>query len=97
LFRVFGLPLLRNAQKRDNTKTEKTTGGGGDGGKKSRIFCDEPRSVFLKKKLYVFELPLLRNAQKRDNTQIDKNNNKKKSLWGAIGGFSADIALLCGL
>jgi hypothetical protein len=47
---VFELPLLRNAQKRDKKKSNKTTGDfKKNGGKKSRIFCesrifcDEPR------------------------------------------------------
>jgi hypothetical protein len=57
--------LLRNAHKRDKKKSNKTTEGGEkkNGGKKTRIFCDEPRwifSIFFR----VFELPLLRNAQK---------------------------------
>jgi hypothetical protein len=62
-------PLLRNAQKRDKRKSNKTTGGKKkkNGGKKSRIFCDEPRWIFR-----VFELPLLRNAPKTPLKKVDK-------------------------
>jgi hypothetical protein len=46
-------------------KKSNTTEGEGEKnvGKKSRIFCDEPRRTFPEKNR-VFELPLLRNAQK---------------------------------
>jgi hypothetical protein len=44
-----------------------------NGGKKSRIFCDEPRWTCSKKSFFrVFELPLLRNAQKTPLKKIDK-------------------------
>jgi hypothetical protein len=48
-------------------KSNKTTEGKKkkNGGKKSRIFCDEPRWTFSGKSFFrVFELPLSRNAQK---------------------------------
>jgi hypothetical protein len=42
--RVFELPLMRNAQKRDGKKTSKTTEGGkGKGGKKT----EEKKPIFL--------------------------------------------------
>jgi hypothetical protein len=60
--------LLQNAQKRDKTNSIKTTEGKKqkkNGGKKNRIFCDEPRWIFSGKSFFrVFELPLLRNAPK---------------------------------
>jgi hypothetical protein len=58
--------LLRNAQKRDKKKIEQNNRGvkKKNGGKKSRIFCDEPRWIFSENLFFrVFELPLLRNAQ----------------------------------
>jgi hypothetical protein len=56
-------------------KSNKTTEGEKkkNGGKKSRIFCDEPRWTFSKKSFFrVFELPLLQNAQKTPLKKIDK-------------------------
>jgi hypothetical protein len=77
--RVFELPLLRNAQKRDK-KTEQNNRGREkkNGGGKSRIFCDEPRWIFLNFFFRVFELPLLRNAQKTPLKKSIKNKNKNK-------------------
>jgi hypothetical protein len=66
----------KNAIKKNRTKPtegeEKKTGG-----KKSRIFCDEPR---WEKKFFfrVFELPLLQNAQKTPLKKSIKNKNKNK-------------------
>jgi hypothetical protein len=42
-----------------------------NGGKKSRIFCDEPRCCFSKKKP-VFFTPLLTKRPKNAFTKIDK-------------------------
>jgi hypothetical protein len=63
-YRVFELPLLQNAQKRDKKiepnnrgRKEKKTDG------KKNIFVMSQMD-FFGKKIRVFELPLLRNAQK---------------------------------
>jgi hypothetical protein len=65
----------KNAIKKSNKTTEgkrkKTEG------KKSRIFCNEPRWIFSKK-FRVFELPLLRNAQKTPLKKSIKSKNKNK-------------------
>jgi hypothetical protein len=73
--------LSRNAQKRDKKKIEQNNRGRRkkNGGKKSRIFCDEPRWTFSIFCFRVFELPLLRNAQKTPLKKIDKNKNKNKN------------------
>jgi hypothetical protein len=67
--------LSRSAQKRDKKKSNKTTEGEKkNGGKKSRIFGDEPRWNFSKNSFFfrAFELPLLRNAQKTPLKKFDK-------------------------
>jgi hypothetical protein len=59
-------------------KIERNNRGRGkkNGGEKSRIFCDEPKSIFSKKKCFyrVFELPCHEALKKRDKT----NRLKKK-------------------
>jgi hypothetical protein len=67
-YRVFELPLLRNAQKRVKKNERNIRGRKNKTEGKGHIFVDEPRWTFLKKVLAnrVSELPLLRNAQKRD-------------------------------
>jgi hypothetical protein len=68
--------LLRNAQKRDKKQIEQNNlrrKKRKNGGKKSRIFCDEPRWIFS-------ELPLLQNAQKTPFLKKSiKNKNKHKN------------------
>jgi hypothetical protein len=61
----------RTKQPREKKKTE---------GKKSRVFCDEPRWAFSGKSFFrVFELPLLRNAQKTPKKKSIKNKNKNNN------------------
>jgi hypothetical protein len=67
----------KNAIKKSNKTTE---GEKKNGGKKNRIFCDEPRWTFSKKSFFrVFELPLLRNAKKTPLKKSIKNKNKNKN------------------
>jgi hypothetical protein len=69
LYRVFELPLLRNAQKRDkkNRTKQPTTEGEKkekNGRKKNPHFCDEPRWAFFLKFFRVFELPCCETPKK---------------------------------
>jgi hypothetical protein len=71
-YRVFELPLLQNARKRDKNRAKQPREGEKKRRKKPHIFCDEPRWAFVKKSFYrVLNSPFyeaLRNAIK----QIDK-------------------------
>jgi hypothetical protein len=61
----------KNAIKKNRTKQPKEKKKKKNGGKKSRIFCDEPRWIFSKKKP-VFLTPLLTKRPKNAFTKIDK-------------------------
>jgi hypothetical protein len=65
--------LSRNAQKRDKKKIEQPREGKKNGGKKSRIFCDEPRWTFSEKSFFVFlKTPLVTKRPKNALKKIDK-------------------------
>jgi hypothetical protein len=65
VYRVFDLPLFRNAQKRDKKIEQNNRGRKKNGGKKATFFVMSPDGFFLFFSR-VFELPLLRSAQKSD-------------------------------
>jgi hypothetical protein len=77
-YRVFELPLPRNAQKRDKKEIREKVGFG----LLVEFFVKPFDTDFLPKYLYgVFELPLPRNAQKRT-----KKKAKKKKVGWWVGG-----------
>jgi hypothetical protein len=77
--------LSRNAQKRDKKKIEQNNQGSQgrkkkNGGKKIRIFCDEPRWTFSKKVFFVFlNSPCYETPKKRPKKKSIKNKNKNKN------------------